>query len=61
MIFPNRLCKGDTIGVMAPAGLADLEDIKKAIPFLKILDYAYSSDNMWITYMDIWLEPTKND
>lgn len=37
MIFPNRLCKGNTIGVMAPAGLADLEDIKKAIPFFENL------------------------
>ena len=37
MIFPNRLCKGDTIGIMAPAGPVDLEDIKRAIPFFENL------------------------
>ncbi|WP_068673762.1 LD-carboxypeptidase [Oceanobacillus sp. Castelsardo] len=37
MIFPSRLCEGDTIGIIAPAGPVDLEDIKKGIPFFENL------------------------
>ncbi|WP_249869311.1 S66 peptidase family protein [Oceanobacillus saliphilus] len=35
MIFPNRLKKGDTIGVIAPAGPPNIEKVKKAIPFFE--------------------------
>ncbi|PAV31343.1 LD-carboxypeptidase [Virgibacillus profundi] len=35
MLCPNRLHKGDTIGVIAPSGPPDLDKLKQAIPFLK--------------------------
>lgn len=35
MIIPERLQKGDTIGVIAPAGPTNLERLNKAFPFLE--------------------------
>ncbi|MBP1971690.1 muramoyltetrapeptide carboxypeptidase [Virgibacillus natechei] len=35
MIYPSRLQKGDTIGVIAPAGTPNPEKVQKAIPFFK--------------------------
>ncbi|MBP2257382.1 S66 peptidase family protein [Virgibacillus alimentarius] len=35
MIRPERLCKGDTIGVIAPASSASLEMVYKAVPFFE--------------------------
>ncbi|WP_087973616.1 S66 peptidase family protein [Oceanobacillus rekensis] len=35
MIRPNRLKKGDTIGVIAPAGPPDIEKLNRAIPFFE--------------------------
>lgn len=55
MIFPNRLCKGDTIGVMAPAGLADLEDIKKAIPFFENL--GLKEENLDVKLVSFSVDP----
>ncbi|AIF44651.1 LD-carboxypeptidase [Virgibacillus sp. SK37] len=37
MIKPERLQKGDTIGIIAPAGPPDQEKLQKAIPFLESL------------------------
>lgn len=37
MLYPNRLKAGDTVGVIAPAGPPNIEDLHKAILFLKQL------------------------
>lgn len=37
MIRPKRLRKGDTVGVIAPASPPNLENLKRAIPFLESL------------------------
>lgn len=39
MIHPNRLKKGDTIGVIAPAGPPDQEQLEKGIQFLEKLGH----------------------
>ncbi len=42
MILPKALQPGDTIGVIAPASPPNIENLKKAIPFLKTLDLRFN-------------------
>lgn len=43
MLKPQRLQKGDTVGVIAPASPPDLDSLAKALPFLRSLGL-----NVWI-------------